>query len=406
MKQDCKQADVMANTPKIVSRESNLWSISPTKLRFEKALLGFVNLKLLAAAMFGLCFLLNCTGQLVAQQIVPNWQTKPTIQPALPTPPPSLVPSGSLRSVVVPEAIVDKPQAVPRKGDSTSSENELETGDVKLPESNQATSQQAAQTVKDIEAIRQQLGGGIAGQLKGLIEANPKLKASADADFKAALNRLASEKQEGESKTQKPSFDETNATFCLDQDRIDIPKGHKVVAIKVGSAGLAGLLSVGDKVDLLGVFKKRDQSNQWQTRSKTFLKNRRVFSIGSSRSNSRVSSGTLNSQAIVGVLVTEKQSDDIYFAQQKGDIKLVLRSEDSAGDDEPESLKEIETWLKESDLSQDEAMSRQSQLRNAASRLDSIAAEFEAAGLYEEADQVRTQSSDFWIKARLLDRDK
>lgn len=40
------------------------------------------------------------------------------------------------------------------------------------------------------------------------------------------------------------------------------------------------------------------------------------------------------------------------------------------------------------------------QLRSAARELDQMASQFEATGLYEEADQVRAQAQKFWIKSR------
>jgi len=105
-------------------------------------------------------------------------------------------------------------------------------------------------------------------------------------------------------------------------------KGFKLVAIKVsGDDTMSGLLNPGDKVDIMGFFKKRNRNGQTQTTSRTFLKGLRVFSVnGRTRAGDReesISSGS----AIVSVLVNEKQSEDIYFAQQTGEIKLVMRGE-------------------------------------------------------------------------------
>ena len=45
---------------------------------------------------------------------------------------------------------------------------------------------------------------------------------------------------------------------------------------------------------------------------------------------------------------------------------------------------------------------RADQLRVAARALDQMASQFEASGMYEEADQVRSQAQKFWLKSRLF----
>ncbi len=116
-----------------------------------------------------------------------------------------------------------------------------------------------------------------------------------------------------------------------------IPQGYKVVAIKVTEDDtIAGLLNPGDKVDVIGLFKTRDRSGQSRTFSKTFLKALRVFSVNAQMTaglGSR-SENSSRGSAIVGVLVTEKQSEAIVYVQKTGQLKLVLRGDTIEGDDD------------------------------------------------------------------------
>ncbi len=127
---------------------------------------------------------------------------------------------------------------------------------------------------------------------------------------------------------------------------LTIPEGFKVVAIKVtGEELIGGLLNPGDKVDVIGLFKRRSSTGQQQNTTRTFLKALRVFSV-----NNRMtavedrSEGGNSSGAIVSLLVTEKQSEQIYFVQKTGELKLVLRGDSMASDDETEDLEDIMDW--------------------------------------------------------------
>ena len=109
-----------------------------------------------------------------------------------------------------------------------------------------------------------------------------------------------------------------------------IPPGHKVVAIKVKEDDtISGLLKPGQQVDVIGVV---DAPSQGNSRSrlkvaKTFLKGIRVYSINGTRDGSVESEEKGNRRdAVVGVLVNEKQSEQIVLVQRVGALKLVLRS--------------------------------------------------------------------------------
>ena len=151
-----------------------------------------------------------------------------------------------------------------------------------------------------------------------------------------------------------------------------IPEGFKVVAIKVsGDDTISGLLKPGDKVDVIGFFKKK-VNGETQTVSKTFLKALRVYSVDGSRRATRDEGSSGGGNAIVGVLVNEKQSEDIYFAQKTGSIKLVLRGDYVEGDEDVEDLAELMNWEdnvdgEESDLSSSGSLSSGSSSRGAGS---------------------------------------
>ncbi len=119
-----------------------------------------------------------------------------------------------------------------------------------------------------------------------------------------------------------------------------IPPGFKVVAIKVAADDtFNGLLAPGDKVDVIGVVRLRDETNSGKntTISETFLKNITVFSVNENMraGGARELTGAKNN-SIVSVLVNERQSEKIVLIQKVAQLKLVLRGdglEDSAADE-------------------------------------------------------------------------
>ena len=122
-------------------------------------------------------------------------------------------------------------------------------------------------------------------------------------------------------------------------DADQIPPGHKVVAIKVNEDDtISGLLKPGQQVDIIGIVDAEDDSNGRASRQKvanTFLKAIRVYSIDGTRDGS-VESSTQGRRgnAVVGVLVTEKQSEQIVLVQRVGALKLVLRGNNTDADPE------------------------------------------------------------------------
>jgi len=109
-----------------------------------------------------------------------------------------------------------------------------------------------------------------------------------------------------------------------------IPPGHKVVAVKVKEDDtISGLLKPGQQVDIIGVVDapSNDKSRSRLKIAKTFLKGIRVYSINGVRDGSAASEEKgRRGDAVVGVLVTEKQSEQIVLVQRVGALKLVLRA--------------------------------------------------------------------------------
>lgn len=131
-----------------------------------------------------------------------------------------------------------------------------------------------------------------------------------------------------------------------------IPNGMKVVAVRVSADDTIGnLLNPGNKVDVIGVFKQRDpNTNHTTTNSRTFLKALQVYSIGNkTQVDITKSQGNGSANSIVGLLVTEKQSEALVFVQDTGSIKLVLRGDDAENDGEVGRLEDIEKIVAKKD---------------------------------------------------------
>ena len=131
---------------------------------------------------------------------------------------------------------------------------------------------------------------------------------------------------------------------------LSIPSNMKVVAIKVPSDDLLDdLLSPGDKVDVIGLFAKRNQksANRITKTSKTFLRGLKVFSINNSVKSLETRDDTPiagENSAVVGVLATKEQAEAIFYVQRTAQIKLVPRGEEATNENDVESLDEIMGW--------------------------------------------------------------
>ena len=106
---------------------------------------------------------------------------------------------------------------------------------------------------------------------------------------------------------------------------INIPPGHKVINIKVPAEDMiSGLLEPGHRVDIIGNFNIRSRGGEQKNETKTFLKGIRIFNIGNVTSTGNKGNKAASASGIVGVLVTEKQSEKIVWARKNGEIRLAL----------------------------------------------------------------------------------
>jgi pilus assembly protein CpaB len=110
-----------------------------------------------------------------------------------------------------------------------------------------------------------------------------------------------------------------------------IPAGYKVFGIQLGSDDhLYGLLEPGDLVDLIAVFRN---SKQTGPSSLTFLRKVRIFSIGSHTSKDPDNRAGVKGNTVVGLLVTERQSEQIALVNKVADLKLAMRSDQESEDE-------------------------------------------------------------------------
>jgi pilus assembly protein CpaB len=113
-----------------------------------------------------------------------------------------------------------------------------------------------------------------------------------------------------------------------------IPKGYRVVAVKVDDVSGSGLILPGDRVDALvhlteiGVAGESNRSS-----TKTFLHNVKVFAVNNVYS--RESNGdTAITAKTISLLVTPQQAELVTLANEMGKIRLVMRSADDETEDE------------------------------------------------------------------------
>lgn len=129
----------------------------------------------------------------------------------------------------------------------------------------------------------------------------------------------------------------TDTIHEKEYENLSIPEGFKLVAIKVSAEDtFNGLLQPGDKVDIIGVVQVRNEDpnarNRTQTVSKTFLKNIEVFTVNGKLRNTGVRDSD-GGNAIVGVLVSEKQSELIVLVQKIAKLRLSLRGDHDSDDE-------------------------------------------------------------------------
>ena len=109
-----------------------------------------------------------------------------------------------------------------------------------------------------------------------------------------------------------------------DQASERIPEGHQVFAVKVDKeSALSGLISPGDKVDVLCFIRGRGGNDRLQTGTRTILRNTTVFAVND-RIERQGEEGSIDAKT-VSLLVRPDQSEKLLLAKQLGTIHLALR---------------------------------------------------------------------------------
>ena len=113
-----------------------------------------------------------------------------------------------------------------------------------------------------------------------------------------------------------------------------IPKGYRVVSVKVDDVSGSGLILPGDRVDALVHLTDNGrigETNRSSTR--TFLHNVKVFAVNNvySRESNRTEAITAKT---ISLLVTPQQAELVTLANEMGKIRLVMRSADDDTQDE------------------------------------------------------------------------
>jgi Flp pilus assembly protein CpaB len=114
----------------------------------------------------------------------------------------------------------------------------------------------------------------------------------------------------------------------------EIPKGYRVVAVRVTDESGANLIRPGDRVDLQLFARRNPGLGVEKTGTWVFLQDVSVFAI-----NQEISNDADNEQAIqartVSLLVTPLQAAKVTLATRIGDIRLIMRGvQDDAGNED------------------------------------------------------------------------
>jgi len=105
-----------------------------------------------------------------------------------------------------------------------------------------------------------------------------------------------------------------------------IPKGFRVVNVRVDSVSGTGLIVPGDRVDVLVFFQKNDSNGIDAATARTILQDIKVYAIDTAFVGKHESDSTLVNGKTVSLLVTPSQAEKIMLASELGSIRLIIRS--------------------------------------------------------------------------------
>jgi pilus assembly protein CpaB len=124
-----------------------------------------------------------------------------------------------------------------------------------------------------------------------------------------------------------------------------IPKGYRVVSVKVDDVSGSGLILPGDRVDALVHLTDHGAGASEANRSSThtFLHNVKVFAVNNVYSREANGTEAITAKTI-SLLVTPQQAELVTLANEMGKIRLVMRSADDETQDESAGVTQSELF--------------------------------------------------------------
>ena len=108
-----------------------------------------------------------------------------------------------------------------------------------------------------------------------------------------------------------------------------IPKGYRVVSVKVDSVSGSGLILPGDRVDVLVYLVGNSQKDIMETSTRTVLQDIKVFAVNDVVDiENKDSKDKSISAKTISLLVTPAQAVKVTLASELGKIRLVMRGPD------------------------------------------------------------------------------
>ncbi|HVU89079.1 MAG TPA: Flp pilus assembly protein CpaB [Pirellulales bacterium] len=125
-----------------------------------------------------------------------------------------------------------------------------------------------------------------------------------------------------------------------------IPKGFRVVSVKVDDVSGSGLILPGDRVDALVHLADNSAaagSEGNRSSTHTFLQNVKVFAVNNVYSREANGTEAITAKTI-SLLVTPQQAELVTLANEMGKIRLVMRSADDEAHDETGGVTQSELF--------------------------------------------------------------
>jgi pilus assembly protein CpaB len=124
-----------------------------------------------------------------------------------------------------------------------------------------------------------------------------------------------------------------------------IPKGFRVVSVKVDDVSGSGLILPGDRVDALVHLTDNSATGSEVNRSstRTFLHNVKVFAVNNVYSREANGTEAITAKTI-SLLVTPQQAELVTLANEMGKIRLVMRSADDDAQDDTGGVTQSELF--------------------------------------------------------------